>query len=141
MAIFVFPAQDPLVDAYLENPHWPRSSLSEIHTTTLIFPKAHTSLGRSSFQFPAVSDWNELQKSLKLDSFISLLCCDHVVLLSCCVAAVLCCCLRSLFMQCCGQGWVVFRFLYRHSVSVPFRGTQKCTQGALFKKKIKYTFF
>ena len=35
-------------------------------------PKAHTSLGRSSFQFAAASDWNELQQTLKLDSFISI---------------------------------------------------------------------
>ena len=37
----------------------------------LKFPKAHTSLGRSSFQFAAASDWNELQQTLKLDSFVS----------------------------------------------------------------------
>ena len=35
-------------------------------------PKANTSLGRSSFQFAAASDWNELQQTLKLDSFISI---------------------------------------------------------------------
>ena len=35
-------------------------------------PKAHTSLGRSFFQFTAASDWNELQQTLKLDSFISI---------------------------------------------------------------------
>jgi hypothetical protein len=35
-------------------------------------PKAHASLGRSSFQFTAASDWNELQQTLKLDSFISI---------------------------------------------------------------------
>ena len=35
-------------------------------------PKAHTSLGRSSFQFAAASDWNELQQTLKLDRFISI---------------------------------------------------------------------
>ena len=35
-------------------------------------PKAHTSLGRSSFQFAAASDWNKLQQTLKLDSFISI---------------------------------------------------------------------
>ena len=34
--------------------------------------KAHTSLGCSSFQFAAASDWNELQQTLKLDSFISI---------------------------------------------------------------------
>jgi hypothetical protein len=35
-------------------------------------PEAHTSLGSSSFQFAAVSDWNKLQQTLKLDSFISI---------------------------------------------------------------------
>jgi hypothetical protein len=35
-------------------------------------PKAHTSLGRSSFQFAVASNWNELQQTLKLDSFISI---------------------------------------------------------------------
>ena len=35
-------------------------------------PWAHTSLGRSSFQFAAASDSNELQQTLKLDSFISI---------------------------------------------------------------------
>ena len=34
--------------------------------------KAHTSLGRSSFQFAAANDWNELQQTLKLESFISI---------------------------------------------------------------------
>ena len=35
-------------------------------------PEAHTSLVRSSSQFTAASDWNELQQTLKLDSFISI---------------------------------------------------------------------
>ena len=39
---------------------------------SLIIPKANTSFGRLSFQFSAASDWNELQKSLKLENFISL---------------------------------------------------------------------
>ena len=34
---------------------------------SLIIPKANTSFGRLSFQFSAGSDWNELQKSLKLE--------------------------------------------------------------------------
>ena len=34
--------------------------------------KAHTSLGRSSFQFAAALDWNELRKTLKLDCYISI---------------------------------------------------------------------
>ena len=32
----------------------------------LVIPKANTSFGRLSFRFSAASDWNELQKSLKL---------------------------------------------------------------------------
>jgi hypothetical protein len=44
---------------------------SAIHILLKV-PKAHTSLGRSSFQFAAASDWNELQQTLKLDSFISI---------------------------------------------------------------------
>ena len=35
-------------------------------------PKANTSFGRLSFLFSAANDWNELQKSLKLESYISL---------------------------------------------------------------------
>jgi hypothetical protein len=37
-----------------------------------LLPKANTSFGRLSFQFSAASDWNELQKSLKLEIYISL---------------------------------------------------------------------
>ncbi|CDQ99526.1 unnamed protein product, partial [Oncorhynchus mykiss] len=39
---------------------------------SLIIPKANASFGRLSFQFSAACDWNELQKSLKLETFISL---------------------------------------------------------------------
>ncbi|CDQ86639.1 unnamed protein product [Oncorhynchus mykiss] len=39
---------------------------------SLVIPKANTSFGRLSFQFSAANDWNELQKLLKLDSYISL---------------------------------------------------------------------
>ena len=39
---------------------------------SLIIPKANTSFGRRSFQFSAASDWNEMQTSLKLETFISL---------------------------------------------------------------------
>jgi hypothetical protein len=35
-------------------------------------PKAHTPLVHSSFQFTVARDWNKLQKTLKLDSFISI---------------------------------------------------------------------
>ena len=38
----------------------------------LVIPKANTSFGRLSFQFSAANDSNELQKSLKLESFSSL---------------------------------------------------------------------
>ena len=37
-----------------------------------VIPKAITSFGHLSFQFSAANDWNELQKSLKLESYISL---------------------------------------------------------------------
>ena len=47
------------------------STLSASHILLKV-PKAHTSLGRTSFQFAAASDWNELQQTLKLDSFISI---------------------------------------------------------------------
>ena len=39
---------------------------------SLVIPKANTSFGRLSFQFSAANDWKELQKSLKLESYISL---------------------------------------------------------------------
>jgi hypothetical protein len=39
---------------------------------SLVIPKANTSFGRLSFQFSAANDWNELQKSLKLETYISL---------------------------------------------------------------------
>jgi hypothetical protein len=38
-----------------------------IRYISLVIPKV---FGRLSFQFSAASDWNELQKSLKLESFI-----------------------------------------------------------------------
>ena len=39
---------------------------------SLVIPKANTSFGRLSFQFFVASDWNKLQKSLKLETYISL---------------------------------------------------------------------
>ena len=42
------------------------------HSTRLVTPKANTSFGRLSFQVSAANHWNELQKSLKLESYISL---------------------------------------------------------------------
>ena len=56
--------------AYLEwQPSFSTCSASHI---MLKVSKAHISLGRSSFQFAAAGDWNELQQTLKLDSFISI---------------------------------------------------------------------
>jgi hypothetical protein len=37
---------------------------------SLVIPKANTSFGRLSFQFSAANEWNELQKSLKLETYI-----------------------------------------------------------------------
>uniref|UniRef100_A0A8C7JFN7 Reverse transcriptase domain-containing protein n=1 Tax=Oncorhynchus kisutch TaxID=8019 RepID=A0A8C7JFN7_ONCKI len=37
---------------------------------SLIIPKANTSFGRLSFQYSAACDWNELQKSLKLETYL-----------------------------------------------------------------------
>ncbi|CDQ74554.1 unnamed protein product [Oncorhynchus mykiss] len=39
---------------------------------SLVTPKTNSSFGRLSFQFSAANDWNELQKSLKLETLISL---------------------------------------------------------------------
>ena len=39
---------------------------------SLVTPKANTSFGHLSFQFSAANDWNELQKSLELETHISL---------------------------------------------------------------------
>jgi hypothetical protein len=38
---------------------------------SLVISKANTSFGRLSFQFSAANDWNELQKLLKLETYIS----------------------------------------------------------------------
>jgi hypothetical protein len=38
----------------------------------LVIPKANTSFGRLSFQFSAANDWNKLQKSLKLETYLPL---------------------------------------------------------------------
>ncbi|CDQ74632.1 unnamed protein product [Oncorhynchus mykiss] len=50
----------------------PTRSTRSSRCISLIIPKANTSFGRLSFQFSAAGDWNELQKSLKLESFSSL---------------------------------------------------------------------
>jgi hypothetical protein len=39
---------------------------------SLVTPKAISSFGRLSFQFSAANDWNKLQKSLTLETYISL---------------------------------------------------------------------
>jgi hypothetical protein len=39
---------------------------------SLVTPKANSFFGCLSFQFSAANDWNELQKSLKLETHISL---------------------------------------------------------------------
>ena len=49
----------------------PTRSTRSSRCISLIIPKANTSFGLS-FQFSAACDWNELQKSLKLETFISL---------------------------------------------------------------------
>jgi hypothetical protein len=39
---------------------------------SLVIPKSNSSFGCLSFQFSAANDWNELQKSQKLETYISL---------------------------------------------------------------------
>ena len=39
---------------------------------SLVVPKATSSFGGLSFQFSAANDWNKLQKSLNVESYISL---------------------------------------------------------------------
>uniref|UniRef100_A0A8K9V6X6 Reverse transcriptase domain-containing protein n=1 Tax=Oncorhynchus mykiss TaxID=8022 RepID=A0A8K9V6X6_ONCMY len=50
----------------------PTCSTCSSRYISLIIPEANTSFGHLSFQFSAACDWNELQKSLKLETFISL---------------------------------------------------------------------
>jgi hypothetical protein len=50
----------------------PTRSTCSSRYISLVIPKANISFGRLSFQFSAASDWNELQKSLKLETYISL---------------------------------------------------------------------
>ena len=50
----------------------PPRSMCSSRCFSLILPKANTAVGGLSFQFSAACDWNELQKSLKLETFISL---------------------------------------------------------------------
>jgi hypothetical protein len=46
--------------------------MRSIRYTSLVIPKTNSSLGRLAFQFSAANDWDELQKSLKLETYISL---------------------------------------------------------------------
>uniref|UniRef100_A0A674E0N3 Reverse transcriptase domain-containing protein n=1 Tax=Salmo trutta TaxID=8032 RepID=A0A674E0N3_SALTR len=50
----------------------PTCSTSSSRYISLVTPKANSSFGRLSFQFSAANDWNKLQKSLKLETLISL---------------------------------------------------------------------
>jgi hypothetical protein len=50
----------------------PTRSTRSSRYISLVIPKANTSFGRLSFQFSAANDWTELQKSLKLETYISL---------------------------------------------------------------------
>jgi hypothetical protein len=49
----------------------PTCSTHSSRYISLVNPKANTYFGRLSFQFSAANDWNELQKSLKLEFYIS----------------------------------------------------------------------
>ncbi|CDQ97695.1 unnamed protein product [Oncorhynchus mykiss] len=50
----------------------PTRSMRSSRYIALVIPKANTSFVRLSFQFSAANDWNKLQKSLKLETYISL---------------------------------------------------------------------
>ena len=50
----------------------PTHSMRSSRYISRVIPKANTSFGRISFQFSAANDWNELQKSLTLETYISL---------------------------------------------------------------------
>jgi hypothetical protein len=50
----------------------PTRSMHSSRYISLVTPKVNSSFGRLSFQFSAANDWNEFQKSLKLESHISL---------------------------------------------------------------------
>lgn len=51
----------------------PTRNLRSSRYIFLVARKARTSFGRFSFQFSAANDWNNLQKSLKLESFIPII--------------------------------------------------------------------
>jgi hypothetical protein len=50
----------------------PTSSMRSSKYFSLVIPKSNTSFGRLSFLFSAGYDWIELQKLLKLETYISL---------------------------------------------------------------------
>jgi hypothetical protein len=50
----------------------PNPSTRSSRYISLVIPKANTSFGHLSFQFSAANDWNDLQKSLKLETYVSL---------------------------------------------------------------------
>ena len=50
----------------------PTRSTRSSRYISLVTPKANSYYGRLSFQFSGANDWNELQKSLKLETHISL---------------------------------------------------------------------
>jgi hypothetical protein len=50
----------------------PTRSTHSSRYISLVNPKANSYFGRLSFQFSTANDWNKLQKSLKLESLISL---------------------------------------------------------------------
>ena len=58
----------------------PTRRTSSSRYISLVIPKANTSFGRLSFQFSSANDWNELQKSLKLETHISLTSFKHQLL-------------------------------------------------------------
>ena len=58
----------------------PTRSTRSSRYISLISPKANTSFGRLFFQFSAANDWNELQKSLELETHISLTSFKHQLL-------------------------------------------------------------
>ena len=50
----------------------PTCSTRSSRYIALVIPKVNTSFGRLSFQFSAANDWNELHKSLKLETLTPL---------------------------------------------------------------------
>jgi hypothetical protein len=69
---------------YLRNLLQPSSSTytyTYTHSAShILFKVPKASMGRSSFQFAAARDWNELQKTLKLDRFISISSCKDSIM-------------------------------------------------------------